>query len=136
MKPVSYRIIAQTTLIVTACSREEAESAAFVHITTAPPVKKTRKPRRRKGEPADTTATAIETSVKLVAAEVVSTQQNEPLDNGHAAAIAEMENRTYEHTYQSQPRSFRPVPMHAGNEDCPQSSTIEHKFEPTSLSSP
>lgn len=132
MKPVSYRIIAQTTLIVTACSREEAESAAFVHITTAPPVKKTRKPRRRKGEPADATPVTIETSVKLVAAEVVSTQQNDPLDNGHAAAIAELELRTHDHSA----RAFRPVPMHAGNEDCPQSPAIEHKYEPASLSSP
>lgn len=136
MKPVSYRIIAQTTLIVTACSREEAESSAFVHITTAPPVKKTRKPRRRKGEPADTTATAIETSVKLVAAEVVSTCEGYSMTSERESEL--MLRITKE--ADTQLRSFQSVPMNAGNSDCPNMETfagkIEHKFEPASLSSP
>lgn len=124
MKPMTYRIVAQTTLIVTAGSREEAESAAFVHITTAPPVKKTRKPRRRKDSATEAAPAQIEPSIKLVAAEVVSTEQNTP-------------SETYEAAMQSRPRSFRPINASIELHDCEPVGvdTVEAKYKPATLTS-
>lgn len=126
MKPQTYRIVAQTTLIVTAASREEAESAAFVHITTAPPVKKTRKPRRRKDSATEAAPALIEPSIKLVAAEVVSTEQNTP-----------QLQETYDVISHLRPRSFRPIATTIKSHECDPVvvDSIDVKYDPATLAS-